>query len=58
LSAADAAPHRFDDTTLTDFASMSSTNAYECPRHVAEVLIQLSSFEAHLESESAAQGTV
>ena len=47
LPAADAAPRRFDDATLTDFAGLSSTVACECPRHVAELLMQLSSFEAY-----------
>lgn len=45
--AGDAAPRRFDDATLTDFAGLSSTIACECPRHVAELLMQLSSFEAY-----------
>ena len=47
LPAGDAAPRRFDDATLTDFAGMSSTIACECPRHVAELLLQLSNFEAY-----------
>jgi len=47
LPAGDAAPRRFDDATLTDFAGLSSTIACECPRHVAELLMQLSSFEAY-----------
>ena len=47
LPAADAAPRRFDDAALTDFAGLSSTIACECPRHVAELLLQLSSFEAY-----------
>jgi DNA-binding transcriptional MerR regulator len=38
---------RFDDAALTEFANISSTVACECPRHVAELLIQLSSFEAY-----------
>jgi DNA-binding transcriptional MerR regulator len=47
LPAGDAAPRRFDDATLTDFAGLSSTIACECPRHVVELLMQLSSFEAY-----------
>jgi DNA-binding transcriptional MerR regulator len=47
LSAGDAAPRRFDDATLRDFAGLSSTIACECPRHVAELLMQLSNFEAY-----------
>ncbi len=41
------APRRFDDLTLTDFAGLSSTIACECPRHVAELLMQLSNFELY-----------
>lgn len=40
-------PRRWDDTALVDFASLSSTIACECPRHVAELLVQLSHFEAY-----------
>jgi len=47
LPAGDAAARRFDDATLTDFAGLSSTIACECPRHVAELLMQLSNFEAY-----------
>ena len=47
LPAGDAAPRRFDDATLTDFAGLTSTIACECPRHVAELLMQLSNFEAY-----------
>lgn len=47
LPAGDAAPRRFDDATLTDFAGLSSAIACECPRHVAELLMQLSNFEAY-----------
>lgn len=43
----DVAPRRYDDAALTDFASLSSTIACECPRHVAELLMQLSHFEAY-----------
>ena len=41
------APRRYDDAALTDFASLSSTIACECPRHIAELLMQLSHFEAY-----------
>lgn len=43
-----AAPaRRWDDAALADFAGLSSTIACECPRHVAELLMQLSHFEAY-----------
>ena len=38
---------RYDDTTLSDIAGLSTTIACECPRHVAELLMQLSHFEAY-----------
>ena len=38
---------RWDDAALADFAGRSSTIACECPRHVAELLAQLSHFEAY-----------
>lgn len=38
---------RFDDATLVEFASQPSAVACECPRHLAELLIQISSFEAY-----------
>lgn len=41
------APRRWDDAALADFASLSSTIACECPRHVVELLMQLSHFEAY-----------
>jgi hypothetical protein len=40
-------PRRFDDTTLADMAALSSAVACECPRHVSELLIQLSAFEVY-----------
>lgn len=40
-------PRRWDDAELADFAGLSSTIACECPRHVAELLMQLSHFEAY-----------
>ena len=45
--AAAVAPRRYDDATLADFAALSSTIACECPRQVAELLAQLSGFEAY-----------
>jgi len=42
-----APPRRWGDAALADFASLSSTIACECPRHVAELLLQLSQFEAY-----------
>lgn len=44
---AEAAPRRWSDAALADFAGLSSTIACECPRHVAELLMQLSHFEAY-----------
>ena len=41
------AQRRWDDAALADFAGLSSTIACECPRHVAELLMQLSHFEAY-----------
>lgn len=41
------APRRWDVAALADFAGLSTTVACECPRHVAELLIQLSHFEAY-----------
>jgi DNA-binding transcriptional MerR regulator len=40
-------PRRFNDAVLTSIAGLSPTLACECPRHVAELLMQLSSFEAY-----------
>lgn len=40
-------PRRYDDAVLTAIAGSSPTLACECPRHVAELLMQLSSFEAY-----------
>jgi DNA-binding transcriptional MerR regulator len=42
-----APPRRWDDAALAEFAGRSSTIACECPRHVAELLLQLSHFEAY-----------
>ena len=40
-------PRRFDDATLTAVAGLVSSSACECPRHVAELLMQIGSFEAY-----------
>ena len=40
-------PRRWEDEALVSFADQSTTVACECPRHVAELLIQLSRFEAY-----------
>ena len=45
--AAAVSPRRWDDAALASFAEQSPTIACECPRHVAELLIQLSHFEAY-----------
>lgn len=43
-----AAPsHRWDDAVLLEFASLSTTVGCECPRHVAELLMQLTHFERY-----------
>ena len=47
MSLREPPPRRYDDATLADFAGLSSTIACECPRHVAELLVQLSHFEAY-----------
>jgi hypothetical protein len=47
FSAEPVPARRWDDAALADFAGLSSTVACECPRHVAELLVQLSHFEAY-----------
>ena len=47
LSQSPAPLRRFDDAALTEFAGISSHIACECPGHVAELLLQISSFEAY-----------
>lgn len=44
-SAAAVVPRRFDDAALTAIAGLTPTLACECPRHVAELLMQIASFE-------------
>lgn len=46
-AAAPAATRRWDDAALLGFASRSSTVACECPRHLAELLMQLAHFERY-----------
>lgn len=38
---------RFDDATLAEFAGLSSDVACECPSHVADLLMQIASFERY-----------
>jgi hypothetical protein len=40
-------PRRWSDAALGEFAGLSTTIACECPRHVAELLVQLGHFEAY-----------
>jgi hypothetical protein len=40
-------PRRWDDAAVAGFAGLSSNVACECPRHVAELLMQLARFEAY-----------
>lgn len=47
LSTGPVAPRRWDDAALADFASRATTISCECPRHVAELLMQLSHFESY-----------
>jgi DNA-binding transcriptional MerR regulator len=45
ISAASAAPRRYSDEVLARVASLPSEVMCECPRHVAELIVQLASFE-------------
>jgi hypothetical protein len=40
-------PRRFDDAALQQLTAASTTVACECPRHVAELVMQLASFETY-----------
>jgi len=40
-------PRRWDAAALAQFAGLPPTMACECPRHVAELLMQLSQFESY-----------
>lgn len=42
-----ATPRRYDDEALAAIAALPSSSACECPRHVAELLIQIASFESY-----------
>ncbi|RFU45218.1 MerR family transcriptional regulator [Paraburkholderia sp. DHOC27] len=41
------APRRYDDRTLTDLATRSTTIACECPRHLVELIMKLAAFEQY-----------
>lgn len=41
------AARRWDDAALADIAGLSTTIACECPKHIAELLMQLSHFESY-----------
>lgn len=45
--AAGPAPRRFSDDSLAALAEIPSTVACECPRHLAEIVMQLASFERY-----------
>lgn len=47
LSSTPIPPRRFDDAALTAFAGLSTRITCECPKHLAELLIQIASFEAY-----------
>jgi len=46
-SGSEAPPRRWDDAALTGFASLASSVACDCPRHLAELLLQIAAFEAY-----------
>jgi hypothetical protein len=41
------APRRFTDRSLHEIAALSPTISCECPRHLAELVMQLSAFETY-----------
>ncbi len=47
MTMAAAAPRRFSDEALATLAEQPSSVACECPRHVAEIVLQLASFERY-----------
>lgn len=47
VGVANILPRRYDDAVLTTIAGIPPGLACECPRHVAELLMQISSFEAY-----------
>lgn len=46
-SADEVPPRRWGDAALVDFASRSSSIACECPRHMADLIMQLAHFEVY-----------
>jgi MerR family transcriptional regulator, light-induced transcriptional regulator len=50
VSMTDPPTRRWSDEALADFAGLSTTVACECPRHLAEIVMQLSHFEAYTAS--------
>lgn len=44
---AEPSPPRFDDDALTSFTTASNTVGCECPRHLAEILLMVTSFERY-----------
>ena len=42
-----APPRRYDDDTLAQLATLSSTVKCECPRHLAELIASLAGFERY-----------
>lgn len=49
------APRRFSDEALTELTELSSSVACECPRHMAEIVMQLAAFERY-SSECVSRG--
>jgi DNA-binding transcriptional MerR regulator len=47
IAAGQVPARRFDDATLTEFAGLSSSVGCECPSHLAELLMQVASFERY-----------
>jgi MerR family transcriptional regulator, light-induced transcriptional regulator len=47
LSSMPVPARRWDDEALASFATLSTTIACECPKHIADLLMQLSHFEAY-----------
>ncbi|WP_293780192.1 MerR family transcriptional regulator [uncultured Oxalicibacterium sp.] len=47
LAQTDAASPRFDDDTLSRFATAGNSIDCECPRHLAEILLMVGSFERY-----------
>ena len=47
MAAGAVPPRRYDDATLANFAARQSSVDCECPRHVVDLLMQLSHFETY-----------